>query len=68
MYTYNPKSLRAQEFIHDGEIRETLAYAEANKNNTELIMPFLKRPGGTQPRCRCPRGRRRNMTRPLPPE
>ena len=24
---YNPKSHIAQEFIHDGEIRDTLAYA-----------------------------------------
>ena len=37
MASYNPKSLHAEEFIHDGEIRETLAYAEANKNNVELI-------------------------------
>ena len=29
MSTYNPKSLRAEEFINDEEIRETLAYAEA---------------------------------------
>ena len=36
-YTYNPKSLKAEEFIHDGEIQDTLAYAEANKNNIELI-------------------------------
>ena len=34
---YNPKSLIADEFIDDAEIRETLAYAEANKNNVELI-------------------------------
>ena len=38
---YNPKSLKAEEFIHDGEIRETLAYAEANKRNVELIDQIL---------------------------
>ena len=34
---YNPKSLKAEEFISDEEIRETLAYADANKENMELI-------------------------------
>lgn len=43
MANYNPKSLRAEEFIHDGEIRETLAYAEANKNNTALIDEILEK-------------------------
>ena len=37
MAIYDPKSLKAEEFISDSEIRETLAYAEANKNNIELI-------------------------------
>ena len=55
MYTYNPKSLRAQEFIHDGEIRETLAYAEENKNNVELIDAILEkaRPRKTETGCVC---------------
>ena len=43
MSTYNPKSLRAEEFINDEEIRETLAYAEANKNNAELIDRILEK-------------------------
>jgi len=43
MFTYDPKSLKAPEFIHDGEIRETLAYAEANKNNMELINAILEK-------------------------
>ena len=43
MANYNPKSLRAEEFIHDGEIRETLAYAEANKDNVELIDAILEK-------------------------
>ena len=30
---YNVKSLKAEEFISDEEIKETLEYAEANKNN-----------------------------------
>ena len=33
MTNYNPKSLKAEEFINDSEIRETLTYAESNKNN-----------------------------------
>lgn len=43
MFTYNPSSLKAEEFIHDGEIRETLAYAEANKNNLPLIQQILEK-------------------------
>lgn len=55
MVMYNPKSLHAQEFIHDGEIRETLAYAEANKNNAELIDAILEkaRPRKTESGCVC---------------
>jgi len=55
MANYNPKSLHAQEFIHDGEIRETLAYAEANKNNVELIDAILEkaRPKKTETGCVC---------------
>jgi len=41
MMNYNPKSLKAEEFIHDGEIKQTLAYAEENKNNMELIRRIL---------------------------
>ena len=43
MFQYNPSSLKAEEFIHDGEIRETLAYAEANKNNLPLIHEILEK-------------------------
>ena len=43
MANYNPKSLKAEEFIHDGEILETLEYAEANKNNMELINSILEK-------------------------
>ena len=34
---YNAKSLKAEEFISDQEIKETLAYADANKENWQLI-------------------------------
>ncbi len=40
---YNPKSLQAHEFINDAEIRATLAYAEENKNNVELIDAILEK-------------------------
>ena len=43
MYEYNPRSLRAEEFINDAEIRETLAYAEANKDNFALIDEILEK-------------------------
>lgn len=38
---YNVKSLKAEEFISDEEIRETLDYADANKENLELIDQIL---------------------------
>ncbi|MBR2967987.1 MAG: [Clostridia bacterium] len=41
MAIYNPKSLKAEEFINDGEIRATLEYADQNKNNVELIDAIL---------------------------
>ncbi len=40
---YDPKSLKAEEFINDGEIRETLAYAEENKRNVALIDEILEK-------------------------
>ncbi len=43
MAVYNMKSLKAEEFINDGEIRETLEYAEKNKNNVELIDEILEK-------------------------
>ena len=55
MAVYNPASLHAEEFINDAEIRETLAYAEANKNNMDLINEILEkaRPIPTATGCRC---------------
>ena len=43
MENYNPKSLRAEEFIDHEEILETLRYAEENKNNVELIDSLLEK-------------------------
>ena len=43
MANYNPKSLKAEEFINDGEILDTLRYAEENKNNLELIDSLLEK-------------------------
>lgn len=40
---YNPKSHDATEFIDHDEILETLAYADANKNNAELIDAILEK-------------------------
>ncbi len=43
MATYNPNSLRAEEFISDEEIRATLTYAEENKDNDALIDTILEK-------------------------
>lgn len=40
---YNPKSMKAEEFISNQEVMETLAYAEANKNNIELIDSIIEK-------------------------
>lgn len=40
---YNPKSLKAEEFIDDSEIKDTLAYADANKDNLELVDSILEK-------------------------
>ena len=40
---YNPKSLKAEEFISHEEILDTRSYAEANKNNTELLESILQK-------------------------
>lgn len=41
--TYNPKSLKAAEFISNAEILDTLEFAEKNKNNYELINQILEK-------------------------
>ena len=43
MAIYNPKSMKAEEFINHEEILETLRYAEENKNNVELIDSLLEK-------------------------
>ena len=40
---YNPKSLKAEEFINHQEILDTLAYADQNKENFELIDSLIKK-------------------------
>ena len=40
---YNVKSMVATEFIDDTEIKETLEYAQKNKNNRELISSILEK-------------------------
>ncbi len=55
MAIYNPKSLKAEEFINDKEILDTLEYAEQNKNNIELIDKILEkaRPKKTETGVKC---------------
>ena len=43
MANYDPKSLKAEEFINDGEINETLRYADENKDNFELIDKIIEK-------------------------
>ena len=43
MAIYDPKSLKAEEFINDREILDTIAYAEANKRNVALIDEILEK-------------------------
>ena len=40
---YNVKSMRAEEFIDDGEILASLTYAQENKNNKELIESVIEK-------------------------
>ena len=40
---YNPKSLKAEEFINHEEILDTLEYAEKNKNNLELVDKIIEK-------------------------
>lgn len=42
-FKYDPKSGIADEFINDEEIRESLRYAEENKNNKEVVNAILKK-------------------------
>lgn len=40
-YMYNPKSMKAEEFICHEEIMDTLAYADAHKDDLELVRQIL---------------------------
>ncbi len=40
---YNPKSLKAEEFISHEEILDTLKYAEENKDNLELVDKIIEK-------------------------
>jgi len=40
---YNPKSLKAEEFINHEEVLETLSYAEQNKSNASLIDSIIEK-------------------------
>ncbi len=40
---YNPKSLKAEEFIDHQEILDTLAYSESHKNDRKLILQILEK-------------------------
>ncbi|MBQ3988576.1 MAG: [Ruminococcus sp.] len=43
MTQYNPKSLKAEEFINDEEIQATLQYADENKDNFALIDEIIEK-------------------------
>ena len=55
MSAYDPKSLKAKEFINHEEIIETLAYAEEHKEDVELIDRLLEkaRPQKKGDGCTC---------------
>ncbi|MHB1485467.1 MAG: [FeFe] hydrogenase H-cluster radical SAM maturase HydG [Saccharofermentanales bacterium] len=40
---YDPKSLKAEEFISDAEIMETIDYAKENKSNEKLIYSLIEK-------------------------
>ena len=42
-FRYDPKSLRADEFINDAEILDSIAYADAHKGDIELCAAFWTR-------------------------
>ena len=43
MEKYDVKSLKAEEFINDEEIKQTLEYADKNKDNLELIDSIIEK-------------------------
>lgn len=43
MYKYDPKSLKAEEFINHEEIEETLRFAHENRSNVTLLREILEK-------------------------
>lgn len=43
MFQYDKASLKAEEFINDAEIRDSLEFADKNKNNLELIDKIIEK-------------------------
>ena len=43
MIKYDPKSMKAEEFINDEEIQATLKYADENKDNLELVDKIIEK-------------------------
>ncbi len=43
MNEYNPKSLKAEEFISDSEIKATLAYADEHKDDLRLVDEIIEK-------------------------
>ena len=43
MYKYDKNSMIAEEFINDEEIKDTLKYADENKNNLKLIDEIIEK-------------------------
>lgn len=43
MFKYDPKSMKAEEFINHEEINETLEYADKNKSNVPLLREILEK-------------------------
>ena len=43
MNEYNPKSLKAEEFISDAEIKATLAYADKHKDDLRLVDEIIEK-------------------------
>ncbi len=43
MSKYDKNSLKAEEFINDEEIKETLRFADENKDNLELIDKIIEK-------------------------
>ena len=56
MIKYDPKSLKAEEFINDEEIRETLKYADEHKDDLELVDQIIEK--AAKKRAEPPRGER----------